>query len=208
MVWYQRHLMLRRNHSAEDERRDRLHDTQISLLDPVSPTNTQEWRWSTLHLAEFIPTPAWLHYCHSKRTICMRPFFVISSFKEEPAEGSPRLRLRRRPRSGPPSPAPSYQAFPRPPSAEWPGGCPTPAPSSPRSSATQETEHTQSCRDSSLSTLKIPRTPSQTDFRRQKWNQHQPCSSRVKAELGAFYTEMKPILLILLSRFYCLQAEQ
>lgn len=73
--------------------------------------------------------------------------FVISSFKEEPAaEGSPRLRLRRRPRSGPPSPAPSYQAFPRPPSAEWPGGCPTPAPSSPRSSATRETEYTQCVR--------------------------------------------------------------
>lgn len=131
------------------------------------------------------------------------PFFVISSFKEEPAEGSPRLRLRRRPRSGPPSPAPSYRAFPRPPSAGWPGGCRTPAPSSPRSSATQETEHSvygerQSCRDSSLSTLKYPE--------HQRWNQHQPCSSRVKAELGAFYTEMKPILLILLSRFYCLQA--
>lgn len=51
--------------------------------------------------------------------------------------------LRPRPRCGPPSPGPSYPASPRPTSAGWPDGCPTPAPSSPRSSAKQETESTQ-----------------------------------------------------------------
>lgn len=53
-----------------------------------------------------------------------------------------RLRLLRlRPHCGPPTPAPVYPASPQPTSAGWPAGCPTPGPSSPRSSAAQDTQH-------------------------------------------------------------------
>lgn len=41
--------------------------------------NTQEWRWSALDLAKFIPPHPWLHYCHSNSAICIwDPFFLSS----------------------------------------------------------------------------------------------------------------------------------
>lgn len=46
--------------------------------------------------------------------------------------------LRLRPRCGPPTPAPVYPDSPRPTWVGWPAGCPTPGPSSPRSSAAQD----------------------------------------------------------------------
>lgn len=47
-------------------------------------------------------------------------------------------RLRLRHRCGPPTPAPVYPDSPRPTWVGWPAGCPTPGPSSPRSSAAQD----------------------------------------------------------------------
>lgn len=47
-------------------------------------------------------------------------------------------RLRLHPRCGPPTPAPVYPDSPRPTWVGWPAGCPTPGPSSPRSSAAQD----------------------------------------------------------------------
>lgn len=82
-----------------------------------------------LDLAEFILTPVQSQHCHS--------------FSNHPPHQHQRLGLLRlRRRCGPPTPAPVYPASPRPTSAGWPAGCPTPGPSSPRSSAAQDTQHT------------------------------------------------------------------
>ncbi len=132
------------------------HLLSASIVRYYFTQNTQEWRWATLDLAEFIPPPAWLRYCHSNSSICMLLFFVITTFKKKKKKRTrrfffsfffsrhprnpPRLRaLRRRPRSGPPTPGLSYPEFPPQTSSGWPAGCPTLAPSSPRSSAAQET---------------------------------------------------------------------
>lgn len=54
--------------------------------------NTQEWRWSALDLAKFIPPHPWLHYCHSNSAICIwDPFFLSSPpIKKRRPEGSSR----------------------------------------------------------------------------------------------------------------------
>lgn len=165
--------------------------------------NTQEWRWSALDLAKFIPPHPWLHYCHSNSAICIwDPFFLSSPpIKKKDDQkvllGIPErpLALRRRLRSGPPSPGLSHPEFPPPTSSGWRDGCRTLGPSSRRSSAAQETE--QMCETTSRGrrTVKIPtiqgfravRAPSHPrTLRGRTWNRHRLCSSRVKAERGGF----------------------
>ena len=72
---------------------NRLHENiNLSLRHqiPFHPKkkSTQEWRWSALDLAKFIPPHPWLRYCHSNSAICIwDPFFsVITTYKKRRPE--------------------------------------------------------------------------------------------------------------------------